>query len=110
VNSFGEARDMAKSRPQVASTAHRRKVIQPPHAVGPTTSKGLILTRTAVSVAPASAHIASANPIAQAVYSRRGKISRGTTNMQAPQPWHSYRRARTAVIAGRPSGVSGPRT
>jgi hypothetical protein len=89
VKSFGEARDVAKRHPPAAAAAHLRKVIQPPHAVGPTTSNGLTRTRTAASVAPSSAHIASANPIAHALYSRRGKISRGTTNMQAPQSWHS---------------------
>ena len=45
---------------------------------------GLTRDRVADSVAPISAHTASANPIAQAVYSRRAKSSRGTTTMHVP--------------------------
>ena len=110
VKSAGEARDVPKSRPRAVSAAHRRRVTQPPQAAAPTTVNGLMRARTAVSVVPSSAHIASAKPIAQAVYSRRGKISRGTTRMHAPQRWHSYRRQSTLVMVGAASAVAGPRT
>ena len=67
VKSLGEARDVANSRPQAVSAAHRRKVIQLPQAAAPTITNGLTRARTTVSVAPSSAHIASAKPIAHAV-------------------------------------------
>ena len=67
VKSAGEARVVPKSRPHAVSAAHRRRVTQPPQAAAPTTANGLMRARTTVSVAPSSAHIASAMPIAQAV-------------------------------------------
>jgi hypothetical protein len=59
--------------------AQRRKVTQPVIVSKPSTVKGLIWRRTAVAVSPTSPQRASANPIAAALYWRRGNTSRGTT-------------------------------
>lgn len=75
---------MLSSRPAPASVAHRRSVIQRVWAVAPTIANGLTRARVSASVARIKAHTARANPIAHAVYSRRGKSSRGTAIMHVP--------------------------
>ena len=65
--------------------AQRRKVTQPVIASKPSTVEGLIWSRTAIAVSPTSPQRASANPIAAALYCRRGNTSRGTTRNTAPQ-------------------------
>jgi hypothetical protein len=51
---------------------------------GESTEDGLIWSRTAIAVAFTSPQRASANPIAAALYCRRGNTSRGTTRNTAP--------------------------
>ena len=104
------AAPVANSNPSAVAVAQRRSVTHEPCAAVPTKASGLTRVRTADSVAPTRAQRASANPIADAVYSRRAKSSRGTTSMHAPHDWHSYRRARTLVSSGTPPAVGGPRT
>jgi hypothetical protein len=61
---------------------------QPDAAASPTFFAGLTDCRTALAAIRMSAHSASPKPIADTLYSRRARTSRGTTVMIAPHCWH----------------------
>ena len=75
---------LAAAAPLVQSCS-RRNVSEPVIASMQSTVEGFIWSRTAIAVGFTCPQIACPNPIAAALYCRRGNTSRGTTRTTAPQ-------------------------